>query len=454
MVNANKTHKNKKIAYPPFEINKYIKHVLYINLDYRVDRKNRIEKELSVFNPNIITRISAIKDPKGAVYSCAMSHIKALEYAKANNLPQVLILEDDAIWGNVSKAYPVFKMLIKKDFDVLMLGGTYPSYDKKTYRLKFAYSTSCYIVKSHYYDKMIQSIKDKLNTYDPDQHKNDKMHNIAVNITYTKLQEVDNWFIVMPPLMIQGKSHSNIIGSTVNYKNAYIAQDGGGANLPEKVWCFWLGTVPMSEQRSQCLKSIKDIIGVEVELVTDHTLQKYIKDSAPFHEAYQYLSGTHKCDYARGYFMHHYGGGYTDIKTTTVSWKPYFDELREDPELWAIGYQEGDANGVAPAIGDEGLTEKMKKNYKKLIGNGAYIFKPGTKFTKAWTDQVNSELDKHLSELKKHPAKHSRDGEHGKDTKYPISWSGILGSIFHPLTYKFSKHIRRDLPTPQFTNYL
>ena len=222
----------------------------------------------------------------------------------------------------------------------------------------------------------------------------------------------------------------------------------------EKVWCFWLGAAPMSEQRSKCLQTIKDVIGVEVELVTDETITKYIKPSAPFHEGYQYLSGTHKCDYARGYFMHHYGGGYTDIKRTTASWKPYFDKLKADPNLWAIGYQEGDPGGVAPAIGNEKLTKEMKDNYTKLIGNGAYIFKAGTEFTQAWVAQVNSELDKHLSELKKNPAKNSRDGEHGRATAYPIGWSGILGSIFHPLCYKYSEHIGKDLPPPDFTNYL
>jgi hypothetical protein len=96
----------------------------------------------------------------------------------------------------------------------------------------------------------------------------------------------------------------------------------------------------------------------------------------------------------------------------------------------------------------------MKENYTKLIGNGAYIFKAGTPFTRAWVRRVNSELDKHLSELKKHPASNSRDGEHGRETSYPISWAGILGSIFHPLAYKFSNHIGKNLPPPKFTDYL
>ena len=220
MVNTNNTVKN-KIKYPPVEINNYINHILYINLDKRTDRKMRIEKQLEVFDKNKVTRIPGVEDPNGPVYSCAMSHIKALEYAKNHKMPQVLILEDDAIWANVSKAYPIFEMLIKQPFDVLMLGGSYPRYDKNTYKLNFAYSASSYICVEAYYDKMIESVKERLKTYNPNVPKNPKVHNIAVNVTYSKLQEVDNWFIVMPALMIQGKSHSNIIGSFVNYTNTF-----------------------------------------------------------------------------------------------------------------------------------------------------------------------------------------------------------------------------------------
>ena len=38
---------------------------------------------------------------------------------------------------------------------------------------------------------------------------------------YTILQKTDNWFIVMPALMIQGESVSNIKGHHENYKNLF-----------------------------------------------------------------------------------------------------------------------------------------------------------------------------------------------------------------------------------------
>jgi hypothetical protein len=227
----------------------------------------------------------------------------------------------------------------------------------------------------------------------------------------------------------------------------------GGADFPQKVWCVWVGGTPMSETRSKAFQSIKDTVGVEVELVTDETLPNYIKADAPFHEAYQYLSATHKCDYIRGYLMHNYGGGYTDIKITSASWKPFFDELAADPNLWGIGCEAEHAGTIAPAINNEALTQEMKDNYTKIIGVYSYILRPGTEFTTAWMSQVNSELDKYLPELKIHPAKHARNGVEG-NSSYPIPWAGILGSIFYPLAYKFSEHFGKNLPRPQFTNYL
>jgi hypothetical protein len=47
----------------------------------------------------------------------------------------------------------------------------------------------------------------------------------------------------------------------------------------------------------------------------------------------------HKNDFLKVYFMHHYGGGYTDVKHIHASWKPFFDQLYFSNK-YAIGYPE------------------------------------------------------------------------------------------------------------------
>jgi len=204
--------------YPPKSINNYISHILYINIDERVDRKEQLLNTLKVFDSDKITRISAVKH-KNPVMGCTLSHISAIRYAKKMNYPNVLILEDDAIWSNVSKSFQIFEKLVQNPYDVIMLGGTFPRFNKKTYRVHFSFSAHAYLVHHSYYDIILNTAIKTLKNYNPKLH---KKNSYAIDVIYSELQKKDNWFLVYPPLMIQGKSHSNIVGSVVNYKDAFV----------------------------------------------------------------------------------------------------------------------------------------------------------------------------------------------------------------------------------------
>jgi len=197
---------------PPKSINDHITHALYINLDKRTDRRKRIENELSIFEPNKVTRIPGVIH-KNPYYGCTSGHIAALKMAREHKWPNVLILEDDAIWANIDKAYPVFEKLINNPYDVIMLGGTYSEYDKNTYRIKLAYTASSYIAHHSYYDTLIQALENGL--------RSKSSNHIPPDVVFSKLQPKGNWFLVRPALMVQGKSHSNIIGGVVNYRQSF-----------------------------------------------------------------------------------------------------------------------------------------------------------------------------------------------------------------------------------------
>ena len=199
-------------VYPPKDINNYITRVLYINLDKRTDRRTLMENQLSVFEPDKVIRIPGVLHKNG-YYGCTRGHITALKMAKEKGWENVLILEDDAVWANVEKAYPVFQKLIEQPYDVIMLGGTYADYDINTYRVKFAFSAASYVVHNSYYDTLIQALEKGLKSESPD--------DFPADVTFSKLQPTDNWLLVIPALMVQGKSHSNIVGGTVNYRNVF-----------------------------------------------------------------------------------------------------------------------------------------------------------------------------------------------------------------------------------------
>ena len=207
------------IVYPPPSIKNYISHVIYINLDSRVDRKNKLMTTLSMFDPNQIHRISGIID-KNPNLGATKSHLMALEMAAKNNYENVLILEDDAIWANIKTSYPIFEGLVKNPYDVIMLGAFHPEYNKNTYKLKFAWAAHAYLVNQSYYKKIIESFKNKIKEWDNNTSTNKKNTDIAPDALFPEMQKTDNWFVVYPHLMAQDVTRSNVSGGIVNYANA------------------------------------------------------------------------------------------------------------------------------------------------------------------------------------------------------------------------------------------
>jgi hypothetical protein len=88
--------------------------------------------------------------------------------------------------------------------------------------------------------------------------------------------------------------------------------------VSNNIYCFWTGDNEMSQNRLDGLHNLQTVSECEVILVTPQNLNQYILPDAPLHPGYKYLSETHKADYLRTYFMHFYGGGYSDIKKQLV----------------------------------------------------------------------------------------------------------------------------------------
>ena len=224
--------------------------------------------------------------------------------------------------------------------------------------------------------------------------------------------------------------------------------------MDKRIFCFWTGDNPIPKNRMQALSSFTNS-DLDVVFIDKNHLKKWILPNYPLHPAYEYLSAIHRADYLRVYFMHHYGGGYSDIKYINSSWKTAFENLINSDKL-AIGYREIGPKGVAivPSL----IYLKLVLNWHKLIGNCSYIFKPYTKFTYEWLELTNTLLDSKIPQLKKYPAEAPEDyfrrKINGIRSNYPIRWSEMLGNIFHPLCLKYKESLLYSLPEPDFkTNY-
>lgn len=212
-----------------------------------------------------------------------------------------------------------------------------------------------------------------------------------------------------------------------------------------RIFCFWTGNNEMSLNRRMAFKSLVENCGCKVELVTPENLGRFLLKEHPLHEAYEYLSHTHKADYLRCYFMHHHGGGYTDIKRTGRDWNPYFDQLENNEQLWGVGYPEPELlQDPQPAL---------------CLGACAFVLRPGTPLTSEWHRQLLEVMNARAKALRRHPARHPQDhwGMPPENrlckalrlghSRYPLGWKTILGEIFFPLSAKYASRLSYTMHT-------
>lgn len=200
--------------------------------------------------------------------------------------------------------------------------------------------------------------------------------------------------------------------------------------IDRKIYCFWFGE-EMSENRAKCYQTILDNSGVEVVLVTKDNLDSFVVKESPLHDGFKYLSDTCKSDYLRAYFMHHHGGGYTDIKQTYFDWNKYFDML-ERSNFDCIGYREAKPYHVHYVPG--------QRYFKKFIGQGSYIHKKKSFLSDKWFKNMTLEMDKHYDQLVEYPGTYHPRAIYGgildnntdfTDSKYPFTWSQLGGGVWH-----------------------
>lgn len=197
-----------------------LKHIVYINLDERTDRKEHFRKEIQKLKMDPLTpvRIPGKKMAVGAM-GCSLSHIKALEYAKEQGWPQVLICEDDITFTNPGVLFDSLEKCSRRPgWDVLLLGGNnwppfYPVSDH-CIRVNNCLSATGYIVRQRYYDTLLNNFREgvKMFLYNPT-----KGYLYALDVYWRKLQIRDKWFMVIPATVNQWDNYSNIENRTTAY---------------------------------------------------------------------------------------------------------------------------------------------------------------------------------------------------------------------------------------------
>jgi len=196
---------------------------LYINLDYRTDRNIHIINQFNTLNIQP-QRVDAVKNLYGSI-GCSLSHIKCLMIAKKNNWKEVMIVEDDITFlePNLFKNNLNNFLNSKIDFDVLLIAGNnfspYDEINENCIKIYNCQTTTGYIVKQHYYDTLINNIKQSviLLMKQPFNHRF-----YAIDIWWKHLQKKDNWYLLIPLNITQMSGFSDIEKRITNYSNVML----------------------------------------------------------------------------------------------------------------------------------------------------------------------------------------------------------------------------------------
>jgi GR25 family glycosyltransferase involved in LPS biosynthesis len=196
-----------------------IKYVLYINLEYRVDRKQHVEKQLNNIGISSFERFNAIKLSNGRL-GCSLSHLKCLELAKASGWDHILIVEDDILFLNPTLFQQQLGTFLSnhKEWDVLLIGGNvvppYQPIDSCCIKVSKCQTTTGYLVRSHYYDSLIENIRTGM-THLLNEHENHNSY--ALDKYWFHLQQKHLWYLIIPLTVTQREDYSDIEKRPTNY---------------------------------------------------------------------------------------------------------------------------------------------------------------------------------------------------------------------------------------------
>lgn len=191
---------------------------IFINLNERPDRLQHVLQEFDKIKV-LGQRLAAKKLENGAL-GCSLSHIACIELAKKEKWDHVFVCEDDVEFLDPAVFHDSLQKLRDSGipWDVLIIAGN--NKEPFTRLTDFCISvhncqtTTAYIVKSHYYDKLIQNFRESSAQL---ARNPEKKHMYALDVYWKKLQIEDNWLLLIPPSVSQYDNYSDIERREVSY---------------------------------------------------------------------------------------------------------------------------------------------------------------------------------------------------------------------------------------------
>lgn len=204
--------------------------ILCINLEHRTDRLEETAKEFKKLGYTF-ERVAAIYEKKKGL-GCALSHIKCLKIAKEKNYKTCMVCEDDVKFEIDKHNFElIVNNFINSDADVIVLiGNHYTGYSMGEYIINYndyfyqtrdTQTTTCYLVKNTYYDKLLKNF-DESATLLAENYPENNYCERTIDSVWKKLQKHDGlWICPKIYCGAQRESYSDIEKRVVDYEDLF-----------------------------------------------------------------------------------------------------------------------------------------------------------------------------------------------------------------------------------------
>lgn len=178
-----------------------------INLKHRTDRRDHMINEMTKL-PITYKFVDGIIDE---TKTCFQSQKKCIQLAKENNLPYVLVLEDDAIFTDhvIEILEKTFSEVQTMNWDMFFLGANLQApasrISDSLLKLNGAYAAHAYIVNAQFYDVIINL-----------------PHTCEMDVHYHDLMINHNIFMCDPMIAYQLPSYSDLQDGYRDYNQSIL----------------------------------------------------------------------------------------------------------------------------------------------------------------------------------------------------------------------------------------
>jgi GR25 family glycosyltransferase involved in LPS biosynthesis len=170
-------------------------------------------------------RIDATFNSVHGAIGCTYSHIQALTYAIDNNLPNVLIFEDDINFiedqERISKSLQYIRNF--KDFDVIQLTSfdfKVANFNPMLKKVNYCTMASGYIVNRPFMERLRANMQEGVAILEKSQAPGFRRqrHLSTLDHYWSRLQPGSRWYALRDRIVYQRKSYSDICKIIVDYK--------------------------------------------------------------------------------------------------------------------------------------------------------------------------------------------------------------------------------------------